>query len=199
MDNAKRAATFPDPLPSKATPKDRGWSLLTATSPTGRRAQGRISLKQSRLEKTEDTASRAIQCPDLIWTGADLPHVSPGDYQAVCVDWQGPEWCVTYRRWSIRLELTLLSEGIAVSAFFNLGSNPEMPHIGRNSRFYAAWCKANGEHPRKGQQMTYSVFTEPGLLYLVRVADCVKDWKEADKPEELGYSRVTEILKIERP
>jgi hypothetical protein len=31
------------------------------------------------------------------------------------------------------------------------------------------------------------------------VADCLKDGKDADKPDALIYSRVTEILKIERP
>ena len=92
----------------------------------------------------------------------------------------------------------LLAEGIAVSAFFNFGSDPEKPRIGRQSRFFAVWCMANGEAPRKGQEMALSTFTEAGLLYLVRVADCLKDGKDADKPDALVYSRVTEILKIER-
>jgi hypothetical protein len=47
--------------------------------------------------------------------------------------------------------------------------------------------------------MALDVFTEAGLLYLVRVADCLKDGKDAAKPEALIYSRVTEILRIERP
>jgi hypothetical protein len=47
--------------------------------------------------------------------------------------------------------------------------------------------------------MTLETFTDPSLLYLVRVADCLKDGKDADKPDALIYSRVTEILKIERP
>ena|SRR5450631_1124681 len=41
--------------------------------------------------------------PSLMWEGADLPRVAPGDYQAACVAWQGPELVRAYRRWSIRL------------------------------------------------------------------------------------------------
>jgi hypothetical protein len=87
----------------------------------------------------------------------------------------------------------------AVSAFFNMGKDQAKPHIGRRSRFYAVWSLANGEAPRKGQQMTLEAFTEAGLVYLVRVADSTKDGKDTAKPDALIYSRVTEILKIERP
>jgi hypothetical protein len=93
----------------------------------------------------------------------------------------------------------LLAEGITVSAFYNFGNDPAKPRIGRRSRFYAVWSLANGEMPRKGQQMELGTFTDPALLYLVRVADATKDGKDAAKPDALVYSRVTEILKIERP
>jgi hypothetical protein len=59
-------------------------------------------------------------------------------------------------------------------------------------------CQANREMPRKGQQMASETFTEPGLLYLVRVYDAMKDGKDGLKPDALVYSRVTEILKVER-
>jgi hypothetical protein len=199
MANTKRAAAAPKPMPSKTAANGRGWRLLTATTPAGHHMQDHASLKQNRCEKGADMASGSRDSPILTWQGAELPRVLPGDYQAVCVGWQGPEWCLTFRRWSLRLELSLLGEGIAVSAFFNFGSDPEKPHIGRQSRFFAVWCMANGEAPRKGQEMALSTFTEPGLLYFVRVADCLKDRKDAHKPDALVYSRVTEILKIERP
>jgi hypothetical protein len=135
--------------------------------------------------------------PSLIWQGADLPRVSPGDYRAVCIGYQGPEWVRGYRRWSLRVEFCLLDDGTAVSAFFNMGNDEEKPHTGRRSRFYAVWSQANGEAPRKGQRMTLDTFTDSSLLYTVRVADALKDGKAADKPDALVYSRVTEILKVE--
>ena len=143
-------------------------------------------------------ASESKCGPGLFWQGADYPRVHPGDYQAVCIGWQGPEWVRAYRRWSLRLEFSLLSEDSRVSAFLNMGEDPARPHIGRRSKFYALWCQANGEMPRKGQQIALEAFTEPGLLYLVRVEDGRSDGKGDAKPDSLVYSRVTEILKVER-
>ena len=144
-------------------------------------------------------ASVANESPGLTWQGADLPRIPPGDYRAVCIGWQGPEWVRAFRRWSLRLEFSLLADGTLVSGFYNFGSDSTGPRIGRKSRFYAAWCVANGEMPRKGERMTLETFTDPSLLYTVRVADAVKDTKEAAKPDAMVYSRVTEILKTERP
>jgi hypothetical protein len=144
-------------------------------------------------------ASEVKESPDLTWQGIELPRVTPGDYQAVCVAWQGPEWCRSFRRWSLRLEFSLLAEDTCVSAFFNMGSDATGMHIGRRSRYYAAWSMANGESPRKGQRMAPETFTEPGLTYLVRVADAAKDGKGEMKANALVYSRVTEILKVDRP
>jgi hypothetical protein len=136
--------------------------------------------------------------PMLTWDGIELPRVHPGNYKAVCVGWQGPELVRSFRRWSIRLEFRLLTEDVSVSVFFNLGTNPQKPHVGRRSKFFAAWCMANGEMPRKHQQMPPAAFTEPGLIYLVRIGDAIKDSKDALKPEAMIYSRVTEILEVER-
>ncbi len=47
--------------------------------------------------------------------------------------------------------------------------------------------------------MRLETFLEPGLIYLVRVQDAIKDSKDELKPDALIYSRVTEILKVERP
>jgi hypothetical protein len=156
-------------------------------------------MEQNQSKKSGDMASGSRDCPILTWQGADLPRVSPGEYLAVCVGWQGPEWVRAFRRWSLRLEFSLLAEGIAVSAFYNLGNDATGPHIGRRSRLYAVWSLANGEAPRKGQQMTLETFTDPALLYLVRVADATKDGKDETKPDALVCSRVTDIMKIERP
>ena len=145
-------------------------------------------------------ASETKDNPGLTWQGADIPHIQAGDYQAVCIGWQGPEWCRAFRRWSLRLEFSLVGDGTVISAFYNMGSDLAMPQPqGRRSRFYAAWCRANGELPRKGQQMTLGTFTDKGLLYTVRVEDVVKDGKDELKPDALIYSCVTEILKVERP
>ena len=134
----------------------------------------------------------------FVWQGADYPLVPAGDYQAVCTGWQGPVWVRRYRRWSLRLEFTLFSDGQCVSAFFNLGNSKRGIHIGRRSRFYRAWCLANGEPPRKGQQMALETFLDEGLLYWVRVADAKTDENDEAKPDAMIYSRVTDLLRVER-
>ena len=83
--------------------------------------------------------------PGLVWEGADIPRISPGDYQAVCIGWHGPQWCRAFHRWSLRLEFALAEGGTLISQFFNMGADPLKPQTpGRRSRFYAAWCLANG-------------------------------------------------------
>jgi hypothetical protein len=52
-------------------------------------------------------ASRCDGRPRLMWEGPDIPRILAGDYQAVCVGWQGPEWCRAFRRWSVRMEFAL--------------------------------------------------------------------------------------------
>lgn len=56
---------------------------------------------------------------------------------------------------------------------------------------------ANGDTPKKGQRMGLDTFTQPGLIYRVKVEDASKDGKGESKPDGLVYSRVTEILEIE--
>lgn len=142
-------------------------------------------------------AAECIANTGLIWQGAEFPRIAPGNYQAACIGWQGPEWVRAFRRWSLRLEFSLLSENVLVSMFLNMGNDPTNPHVGRRSKFYAVWCQANGEMPRRGQQMALDTFLAPGLIYLVRVEDALKDGKDELKPDALVYSRVTEILKVE--
>ena len=137
------------------------------------------------------------QSAGLVWNGPDLPRIPAGEYQATCVGSQGPDWCRQYRRWSLRLEFALLDAGQYVSAFFNFGDNPDGPAIGRKSRFFSAWVQANGELPRKGQRMGMEVFME-GQLYTVRVQDARQSGTGTDKADAEVYSRITDILKVER-
>jgi len=46
--------------------------------------------------------------------------------------------------------------------------------------------------------MTLDTFTEAGLIYTVRVADSVNDERGGRKPGALVYSRVTDVLRVER-
>lgn len=124
--------------------------------------------------------------------------LSAGVYTVRAVRYQGPEWVRSYRRWSIRLEFALVHESVSVSAFYNLGDDPNRYRVGRQSRFYKAWVIANGEHPRKGQLMDPNVFLE-GQFFQVVVADSRKDAERKDKQPAEVYSVVTQILSASRP
>jgi hypothetical protein len=117
--------------------------------------------------------------------------LSAGEYTVRAVRYQGPEWIRSYRRWSIRLEFALVHEPVSVSAFFNLGNDPNGYRVGRQSRFYKAWVIANGEHPRTGQFMDFNVFME-GQFFQVVVADLRKDSEKKDKQPAEVYSIVTQ-------
>jgi hypothetical protein len=134
----------------------------------------------------------------LVWRRPDYPVLSAGRYTVRAVRFQGPEWVRSFHRWSLRLEFALVHEPISVSAFFNFGNDPNGCRIGRQSRFYKAWVIANGEHPRKGQQMTPEVFLD-GQFFEVEVESSRCDADGETKHEAEVYSKVTRILSVSRP
>jgi hypothetical protein len=95
----------------------------------------------------------------------------------------------------LRLEFSLLDDGTAVSLFVNFESG-KLP--GSQSKYFKYWSLANGGMPTRGQVMSQEIFTEPGLLYWVRVDDAHLDSKGALKSGALVYSRVSEILDVVR-
>lgn len=133
-----------------------------------------------------------------IWNGADYVRVPEGRYQAIATRHQGPEWAYTFRRWTLLVEFELLSESKCVCAFYNFGENRNQPKITRQGNYFKAWAKANGELPRKSQEMSADVFLE-GQVFTVEVRDCRRDAKERDKTEAEVYSVVREIVSVARP
>ena len=131
------------------------------------------------------------------WRGADYARVPPRRYQALATRTQGPEWTYAFRRWSLLVEFELLGESVRVCAFFNMGNQRDSPEVGRRSRYFQAWSLANGDLPRRGQDMPPDVFLE-GQMYEVEVEDCRKNADEGAKADAEVYSRVTKILSADR-
>jgi hypothetical protein len=149
--------------------------------------------KSGVAQRTKSTAA-----PSLTWNGVEYPRVRPGNYQASCVSWQGPEFVWEFRRWSLRLEFCLLDDGTLVSTFLNFGKEKRPEVQGQRSRFFKEWCMANGGPPVKGQELTFETFVDPELIYTIRVEDCAINSKGAEKDDALVYSRVEEIVKVRR-
>lgn len=140
----------------------------------------------------------APSAPLPTWDGPEYARVSPGRYDAVATRYQGPEWVRKYRRWSLMVEFELFSESKRVCAFFNMGTNPDGPHAGQQSRYFKAWTLANGEHPHKKQKLDPRVFLD-GQIFKVEVTDSGADSEGQQKEDALVYSRVTAVLSADFP
>lgn len=136
--------------------------------------------------------------PPLVWQGAEYPRLDPGIQLVRAVSYQGPEWVRRYNRWSLRIEFALVATPGSVSAFFNMGSNPEGPHIGRQSRYWRVWTLANGGPPLRGQSMSPDVFLDD-QFFRVSIADATQDSNGKTKADAEVYSRITEFHSVERP
>jgi hypothetical protein len=158
----------------------------------------------SRLQRiAEPTRQRAeivniSEGAALVWRGPEYPVLPGGKYTVRGVQVQGPQWLPNYQRWSLRVEFTLIDDPVLVSAFFNFGMDRNRPHIGRRSRYYKAWVLANGEHPRKRQDMSPNVFLE-GKFFEVEVQPCNRDEHGQPKPDAEIYSTVTKIISARWP
>jgi hypothetical protein len=133
----------------------------------------------------------------ITWGGCDYPRIPPGIYSAVVNCVQGPQWVRCYRRWSLRIAFSILGEDgdVVVSAFFNLGKNPDKCEFGARSRYFSCWVKANGGLPKHGQTMMPDVFFE-GQVFEVVVADATLNTQNERKAEAEIYSKVLDIRKV---
>jgi hypothetical protein len=142
-------------------------------------------------------ATKQRAAPTPTWDGPEYARVTPGRYSAVATRVKGPTWVRRYQRWSCAIEFSLLAEDKRVCAFFNMGSDPQRPHAGPQSRYFRAWSLANGELPRHKQGLDPAVFLD-GQVFEIEVADCGTDAEGLKKADALVYSRATAILSAER-
>ena len=97
------------------------------------------------------------------------------------------------------MEFQLLDDSAAkVCAFYNFGDDRNAPKIGRRGNYFKAWTLANGQLPRKGQEMSPDVFME-GQVFTIEVKDSSRNSAEKDKADAEVYSVVTEIVFVARP
>jgi hypothetical protein len=134
----------------------------------------------------------------MVWKGADYPQIAAGRYTVRGLKIQGPEWVRQYQRWSLRVEFALVHETESASAFFNMGTNRHSPHIGRQSRYFKAWTLANGEFPKRGQEMTPDVFFQ-GQFFEVTIKPATQNSEGTAKPDAEIYSRITEFHSVTWP
>jgi hypothetical protein len=136
--------------------------------------------------------------PRLIWQGADYACVPEGCYQAVAIRHQGPQWVRQFSRWKLLLEFVLLDDESHVCLFYNFnGDQRSGPIVANRGRYRADWIRANGDQPRRGQEMSPDVFLE-GQLYTLEVRNTVRNSDQTEKACGEIYSQVKSIIIIER-
>jgi hypothetical protein len=85
-----------------------------------------------------------------------------------------------------------LMEGVArVTWFLNLGTGKK-PHAGRRGKYWAAWIRANGGPPKRGDRLSPTVFA--GRRAIVRVEDTSKTHDRSQVESEEAYSVVRNVI-----
>jgi hypothetical protein len=148
-------------------------------------------------DRTDLTNGDAQACfgPDPVSEVKHYPRYPEGSYEAECTGtavYRDPG----FKRWTARLEFRILPGGEMIYGFLNLGSG-EKPSSGRRSKYFRAWVIANGDGPRKRQQLSHRVFK--GKCFEVRIADTKRDCNGDDHPSGAVYSTVKEIIRRTYP
>jgi hypothetical protein len=141
----------------------------------------------------------------LVWQGVQLVRIPQGVYQGTCINTQGPEKIRRFSRWSLRLGFWIHREDVEISMYLNFG-RADKPEVKRNSKFFTAWCVANGAPPKLGQHMLpamfinkrFSVRVEDAKMSaeLLKNPDGSPSKERAPKKEGEIYSRVVELLRL---
>lgn len=136
----------------------------------------------------------------LVFDGKEYPRLDCGLREVRVREIQGPEWVRPYRRWSLRVGCHMLDEPGEVSAFFNLGSDPSRPSMGkgRQSKIYKLVKLALGRAPRRGEKVDFNLLLVD-KCFVVRIEDCKHDSDGQAKDEGEVYSRITEFVKCTGP
>jgi hypothetical protein len=130
----------------------------------------------------------------ISWTQRD--HIEPGDYPAfsqAAKIYRDP----MFKRWVCSVSFAVTDDSLTnvvarLSWFLNLG-RAESPHAGRRSKFWAAYCLANGGHPpsRADRKLSSRIFEHRQCT--VTVADVARDFSGMTTSAETTYSIVTTV------
>jgi hypothetical protein len=160
--------------------------------------KGRKVSKERR--RPRDPGGRESVAPVVIWKGREYERLDRGRREVRVVEVQGPEWVRRYRRWSLRVGCQTLDEPGKVSAFLNLGKDPNRPSMGtgRQSRIYKLVTLAKGEPPRNGERIDFEALLL-GKCFLVQIDDCTKNSRGEKKTEGETYSCITDFVRLTGP
>jgi hypothetical protein len=91
----------------------------------------------------------------------DYPRIAPGEYRAFC-RWGKQYHDPGFQGWRCLLRFDLVSDDLlrviaCVPLWFALGSG-DRPRASRRGKYFAAWVRANGGPPVRGDRLSPRVF-----------------------------------------
>lgn len=135
--------------------------MVTAAipKPTTTLSQGQLPPSRNCSQRTKGDG-QMIDERDGPICEAEYPLIKPGRYTLLCVA------AKIYRHpglpdhpWKAQLEFKDGFGELHIFGFLHLGNGKEM-HAGRTSKYWQAWCLANGGPPGKRQVMSARVFKD---------------------------------------
>jgi hypothetical protein len=135
--------------------------------------------------------------PDIGWTYT--PRLPPGEYPAISRT-AARYFDKVYKRWVCVVHFDVFDDPVRIECrgrltwFLNLGSGLN-PRAGRRSNFWAAWTKANGGSPKRGDRLSLRVFLRRAAR--VRVEDTEKSHSGEHVESDQAYSVVRDVIEWE--
>jgi hypothetical protein len=131
--------------------------------------------------------------PEIGWRFAE--RIEPGEYPAYCRS-AAVYYDRQFKRWVCAVQFEVLDSSLMnvaarVTWYLNLGSR-EKAHIGRRSKYWAAWVKANGGPPKRGDRVSPRVFQARHAL--VTVEDTSKNHRQEVIAAEQSYSVIRDVV-----
>ena len=132
--------------------------------------------------------------PEIEWT--HTPRLPPGDYQAISRSAR-TYFDQQFQRWVCAVQFDIVRDSVSMEKiarltwFLNLGSEAKA-RAGRRTKYWAAWIRANGGPPQRGDRLSPKVFS--GRVAIVRVEDTAKTHDRGTLDSECAYSVIRDVI-----
>lgn len=155
-----------------------------------------LHIADALIDQSSHNDQRSRAEPEISWSFA--PRLPPGEYPAFCRS-SRTYWDKQFKRWSCAVQFEVLDDSLTqvlarLTWYLCLGAK-EKPHAGRRGNYWAAWLRANGGSPKRGDRVSSRVFE--GRHALVTVADTTKDHRQNPIAKEAAYSVIRNVKRWE--
>lgn len=145
--------------------------------------------------------------PEVGWK--EYLRIEPGEYAAYC---KAARWYFEpgYKRWTCLLVFQVFSDEMFtfignIPMWFN-GGKGKQPFVGRRSRYFPEWIRANGSPPARKDRLAPSVFVK--RLAKVTISDTqgelpysvvrsISSWNTGSSSQSVIYQQGTHVKAVQ--